>query len=342
MKEETGLVPIEKINAAQIFRKGVGVDELIEYVKTRAYEVPQDVLTAKSRKAVASQAHQIARSKTLIERIGKSEVDELKKETKQIDSVRKNLKDSLDALKDEYRKPLTEWEAAEAAREASERLEIEIELAHEEAIKENETFDKLKELEQLKTAQARKEAEETAKREAERLEKERIEREKRIAEEAAYKAKVEAEAAAKRAQEESARRERDAQKKAAQAERDRIAAIERAKIEAEQAEARRIAAEKKAEQDRIEAAERAEREKQAAVKAAEEKAKAEAAAKESARLAQIAKEKAEADKRAKDAEHRKTINNEALACFEINGITNGKEIITLIAKGMIDHVTIQY
>lgn len=313
--EEMGLVPVSKIDAVAIFRKGLGVDELIGFVKEKAYEVPQDVSTKKSREAFNSQAFKITRSKTFIESVGKSEVEELKKETKQIDSVRKKLKDELDKLRDEYRLPLTKWEEEQAAIEAAEKLKIEIEMCHDDALKENETFDKLRELEQIKAEQARKEAEEAARIEKERLEKERIEREERIAKEAAEKAKAESEAKAKRDKEEAERKIREAQEAAEKAERDRIAAEERAKIE-----------------------------KEAAIKAEREKAKAEAERVEMERLAKIEAERLAEEKRVANKHRRSNIERKAVDSMVRNGfdMVTSERVIMMISQGKIDHITINY
>jgi chromosome condensin MukBEF complex kleisin-like MukF subunit len=61
-------------------------------------------------------AHKVARSKTYIDNAGKDLVTELKALPKQIDESRRIVRERLDALKDEVRRPLTEWEQAEESR----------------------------------------------------------------------------------------------------------------------------------------------------------------------------------------------------------------------------------
>ena len=138
---------------------------------------------------------------------------------------------------------------------------------------------------------------------------------------------------------------------AARAERDRVAAEERAKIEKEMAakEAERKEQEAKdaaaqAERDRLAAEERAKVEKELAVKEAERKAREEADRKERERLAEQARQKAEDEARQADVAHKKKLNNEAVAALVANGIgqDQAKQIITLIAKGLINNVTINY
>jgi flagellar motility protein MotE (MotC chaperone) len=69
-------------------------------------------------------AHKVARSKTYIDNAGKDLVAELKALPKQIDESRRVVRERLDALKDEVRRPLTEWEA-EQERIAAEKPEEE-------------------------------------------------------------------------------------------------------------------------------------------------------------------------------------------------------------------------
>ena len=67
--------------------------------------------TDKARKAIASQAYRVAQTKTYLDNLGKDEVARLKELPRQIDAARKVLRDELDALRDELRRPLTDWEA---------------------------------------------------------------------------------------------------------------------------------------------------------------------------------------------------------------------------------------
>lgn len=328
MKEETALVVAEELNPVEIFSNG-GIDAILEKIRVQAMAHVPVLDTAKGRKDIAAIAYKVSRSKTLIDDMGKNLVADWKAKSKKVDEDRKKARDYLDALKDEVRKPLTDWEAAEQAKKDREIVEA----AWDEAIVENDLFNRQKEIERKEAEFARIEAEKKAKEEAERLERERIEREKRIAEEAAERAKKAAEESARKEQERIAREKKEAEERAAQAERDRIAAIERAKVEAELAEKRRLEAEQKAKEDQ-----------ERAVKEAEEKARREAEAKEEARLAEEARQKAEAERLARNKAHQKKINTEALACFVSAGFTEaqGKSIIEWIARGKIKHITINY
>jgi len=74
--------------------------------------------TAKGRKECASVAYEIAQTKTAVDAVGKKIVDKLKEQPKLVDAARKKIRDSLNALRDEVRKPLTKWELEQAERQA--------------------------------------------------------------------------------------------------------------------------------------------------------------------------------------------------------------------------------
>ena len=72
--------------------------------------------TAKGRKALSSVAYRVARTKTALDDAGKQLVADIKAQVATIDAERRRIRETLDALKAEISKPVTEWEAAEAAR----------------------------------------------------------------------------------------------------------------------------------------------------------------------------------------------------------------------------------
>ncbi|HGY1290327.1 TPA: hypothetical protein ACNUZJ_005121 [Raoultella ornithinolytica] len=334
MSEITDLVVIEKKNAMAVFTNNDQLDPLIELIEKEARSLVPDVTTKKGRDAIASMAHKVARSKTYIDNAGKDLVAELKALPKQIDESRRVVRERLDALKDEVRRPLTEWEAeqehikAEEAMNAlhAEALEMNIkfdqELAakfeadHEMALLMNDAFDR---------EQAEKKAE---------AERQRIAREEEIKRQAEEKAKREAA--------EKAQREIDA---AAAREREAILAKERAERE-------RIEAQQRAEREQREAAERAEREKQAAVEAERRKAQEEAdrirREAEQSEQARLAEEKRKADEQARreaDVKHRKAVGVEVVKALMANtSLTRDQaiEVLTAIKDGNIPHTGISY
>lgn len=334
MSEIMELVVIEKKNAMAVFTNNDQLDPLIELIEKEARSLVPDVTTKKGRDAIASMAHKVARSKTYIDNAGKDLVAELKALPKQIDESRRVVRERLDALKDEVRRPLTEWEAEQAriaaekaAEEERQRIEAEqkaalealkkqIETDHEMALLMNDAFDR---------EQAEKKAE---------AERQRIAREEEIKRQAEEKAKREAA--------EKAQREIDA---AAAREREAILAKERAERE-------RIEAQQRAEREQREAAERAEREKQAAVEAERRKAQEEAdrirREAEQREQARLAEEKRKADEQARreaDVKHRKAVGTEIVKALLANtSLTRDQaiEVLTAVKDGRIPHTGISY
>lgn len=344
MSEITDLVVIEKTNALAVFTSQEQLDPLIEAIEKEARSLVPDLSTKKGRDAIASMAHKVARSKTYIDNAGKDLVAELKALPKQIDESRRLVRERLDALKDEVRRPLTEWEAEQERIKAEEAMNA----MHEEALVMNSEFDRQRaakieadhEMALLMNEKIDREREE-ARQKAEQAKREHEERIKREAEE---KARREADEAAKREIEAAAAREREALLAKERAERE-------AKELAERAERDRIEAEQRAEREKKEAAERAEREKQEAIAEEQRKAHEEAERikreneqKEQARLADEKRIKDEEARRAADKEHRKIVNNKALQDLISAGVPEecAKLCITAIAKGNITAISINY
>jgi len=137
MSEIMDLVVIEKKNAMAVFTNNDQLDPLIEAIEKEARSLVPDVTTKKGRDAIASMAHKVARSKTYIDNAGKDLVAELKALPKQIDESRRVVRERLDALKDEVRRPLTEWEAEQERIKAEEAMNA----MHAEALEMNIKFD---------------------------------------------------------------------------------------------------------------------------------------------------------------------------------------------------------
>ncbi|EPR9608037.1 cell envelope biogenesis protein TolA [Proteus mirabilis] len=309
------LVVIEQATALDLFTAPEKVNQMLEHIKSLAEEerkeLDSDFSVAKNRKAFASLAYKVAQTKTYIDKEGKAVVDKLKELPKKVDASRKIFRDELDALSTEIRKPLTEWEAQEKAREEAEALKKQIEVDHEEALQMNELFDLSK-------------AEE---------ERKRIAREEEMKRQAAEQARLEAERKAQQEIEAAARREREAKEAAERAEREKQEAIQRAEQAAKEAK-------EKAERDAKEAQERAEREKQLAIEA-ERKKEQEA---EQARLAEEERKRQEEAKRQADKEHRRKYNQETLQALASHGFDEklATEFIKLVASNKIPHMTMNY
>ena len=333
MSEITDLVVIEKTNALAVFTSQEKLDPLIEAIEKEVRSLVPDLSTKKGRDAIASMAHKVARSKTYIDNAGKDLVAELKALPKQIDESRRLVRERLDALKDEVRRPLTEWEAKQERLKAEEAMNA----MHEEALVMNENIDLQRaiqyesdhEMALLMNEKIDRDREE-ARQKAEQAKREHEERIKREAEE---KARHEAEEAAKCEIEAAAAREREALLAKELAERERIEFEQRAEREKQEALA-------KAERERIAAEEKAKREKEEAI----QRERAAAEAREQARLAEEKRIKDEEARRAADKEHRKAVNNKALQDLIAAGVPEecAKLCITEIAKGNITAISINY
>ncbi|VAG06548.1 IgA-specific serine endopeptidase autotransporter precursor [Enterobacter hormaechei] len=322
MSEVTDLVVIEKHNAMAVFTTKEQLDPIIEAIEKEARSLVPDVSTRKGRDAIASMAHKVARSKTYIDNAGKDLVAELKALPKQIDESRRIVRERLEALKDEVRRPLTEWEAEQERIKAEEAMNAmhaealvmneefdrqraaQIEADHEMALLMNDNFDREREEQRRQAEQAQRENEERIKREA-------AEQARRDAE---AKHKAEIEAAARREAEEKAR--------------------------AELAERQRIEAEQRAAREKQEAEARAEREKEEAV-AAERRRQEEA---EAARLAEEQRKAEEEARRAADKEHRRTVNRRVIADLINQGIPEefAQKALLAIAGGKVQDAHIKY
>ena len=323
MSEIMDLVVIEKKNSMAVFTNNDQLDPLIEAIEKEARSLVPDVTTKKGRDAIASMAHKVARSKTYIDNAGKDLVAELKALPKQIDESRRVVRERLDALKDEVRRPLTEWEAEQERIKAEEAMYA----LHAEALAMNEEFDRLlaARIESdhemallMNDAFDREQAEKKAEAERQRIARE--EEIKRLAEE---KAKREAAEQAQREIDAAAAREREA-----------------------------ILAKERAEREQREAAERAEREKQAAVEAERRKAQEEAdrirREAEQREQARLAEEKRKADEQARreaDVKHRKAVGVEVVKALLANtSLTRDQaiEVLTAVKDGRIPHTGISY
>jgi len=99
-----------------IFRQQGGVDPIIARIQAEVRSTPADTTTRKGRDAIASLARRVSTAKVMLDDAGKSLTEAAKKEIAIVDAARKKIRDTLDELRDEARKPLTDWEAAEKAK----------------------------------------------------------------------------------------------------------------------------------------------------------------------------------------------------------------------------------
>jgi len=288
-----------------------GVQEKVTEFMAKTFDINKE----SHRKKISSFAYQVTRSKTFVDEKGKTYVAEIKKKTKEIDAERKRFRDKMDAHRDRIKEPVTIWEEAEKARIKAER-ELEIYLIEwNEAISENDIFNREKAIAEKEAEVARQEEEKRQKEEAERLEKEQAKRDERLKKEAIEKAELEA----------------------------------KAKIAFEKGERDRI--EREAQEAKEQAEEKAKRDQEVAIQKAEQAVIDEANRKEQQRLDREkveADKKAEAkriaDKKAANLNHRKAINKKILKSFATLGVKEdtGKNIIKAIIEDEIPEIKILY
>lgn len=315
-----------------------------------------NLATERGRKEIASLAYKVARTKTAIDDAGKKLNEEARARINAVDESRREIRAQLDALKDEVRKPLTEWEEAEDERVAAcesimaglrnvvvvphgataadvrERLSEVQALSLDHAVLQG-FAPQAELLQQQAVATLTFLAEEIEQAEAERAELEKL-RAEAAEREAVEQAKREADEAERRRAEQD-RLAEEARQRAAQAERDRIAAAEKAAEERARAEAERAHAEAlEAERRRADEAERA--------------AQAErdrTAAEEAERNRVAAAEAAEQARRDADRAHRgkiMTAAKEAIMEAGPVGEAVAKSIVLAIAAGNVPAISIRF
>ena len=327
-----------------------GLEKFLEQIRDGVNEVP-DLSTAKGRARIASLVAQVSRSKTAVEKPGRDYLKRLKEQPKVVEAELRRFVTECDQLRDEVRRPLTEWEDAEKARtEALQQRLVDLraladvidtagnylpsadiqsriqeaksvvlddswqERSAEAGVAKDSTIQQLEA--SLAVAQKREhEAAELERLRKEAEEKARLEREETIRREAAEKARRDAEANHRAELEAAERREAEEKARAEAAERQRLETEQRAAREKQEAEAR------------------ARREKEEAV-AAERRRQEE----EKKRIAD------EEASRAADKEHRRTINRQAIADLIESGLPQemAEKALIAIASGKVSAISIKY
>ncbi|EMF1796121.1 hypothetical protein V2G00_000495 [Escherichia coli] len=323
-----------------------GLEKFLEQIRDGVNEVP-DLSTAKGRARIASLAAQVSRSKTAVEKPGRDYLKRLKEQPKVVEAELRRFVTECDQLRDEVRRPLTEWEDAEKARaEALQQRLVDLralaevidvagnylpsadiqarileaksvvlddswqERTAEAGVAKDSTIQQLEA--SLVVAQKREhEAAELERLRKEAEEKARLEREDAIRREAAEQAKRDAEAKARAEIDAAARREAEAK-----------------------------AATERAEREKIEAQQKAEQEKNDAI-AAERRRQEEVEAERLAEQKRIADEEA---RRAADKEHRRTVNRQAIADLIDSGLPQemAEKALIAIASGKVSAISIKY
>lgn len=330
--------------------------QFYEAIKEECDRHEPDLTTEKGRKEIASLAYKVARTKTAIDEAGKKLNEEARARINAVDEARRDIRRQLDDLKDEVRRPLTEWEEAEKLREEKAAQQLR-ELQEMGRIDFDDTAETVKAridelmaiiidpdvhaagaemaqkakasaLESLNSAHERLVREEAERAELERLRAAEAERERQAEEQRqreeeerrraeAEKAEQERVAALEREAEERARREAE---QAAEAERQRVQREHEEQLAAERRRAEEAEQAAQAERDRI--AREDEERKAAEARASEEQRKREA-----------------------DREHRSKVMTAAkVAIMELGPVDEAvaKSIVLGIAAGNVPNVRMEF
>lgn len=326
-----------------------------------------DISTPKGRDAVRKATMDIVRLRTALDAAGKDMTEEWRKQTKEVNEVRNEIKTELEQREERLRAPLTAWEDAEKAREERVRAYRELlensrkvpaGVTPERIMKQKEkvaavvideaTFGDLVEkvteerdeaIKALDAAHAAAlkaiaDAEELEKLRAEKIARDRADEQRRRDEEAAEERRLAAERAEAARQEAVAAAAREAEERVKREAAEAAEAAERQR-QADEAEIRRKA------QEEIDAANRrAEDAEKARIAEQEENARREREA-EAARKAKAAEE----ERRRKDQEHRQAIFEQAAQDMTgVSGITMAaaKKLVQAMAAGSIRNVKVEF
>ena len=342
---------------AETFTDDAEFEKLYAKVKGAVDSHVPDVSTKPGRDAIASVAYKVARTKTALIKQGKSLTEGWREQTRKVNAACNAIEERLDKLKEDFRRPLTEWEEAEKARaDYIKAMLLHIENCGNGTIdgqsypyailfrelEEKITYDtdtfgahleqaltvKKFAIAKLKAAQEAQQKADADREELERLRAAQAERERQDAE------RIAAERAAK-AEAERLELERQAEE---QRKADIAKAAEEAAARAEQEAAAKLAAAEQAARDAEERAARAIAD-----------AKAEADRKAEAERKRIADEQAAAaeEQRRRDAdkEHRKAVNQAIVAeLVECAGITadQAQKIVVHMVSGLVPNITLKY
>ncbi|MFI8394050.1 hypothetical protein ACIGEI_12445 [Pseudomonas sp. NPDC078863] len=346
-----------KETALSVYSTANGLDPWLSQIRAEVdkfLSVLPDLATDKGRKAFASMAHKVAKSKTALDAVGKELSAQQKEVPKRIDAERKRVWDTLESWQKEIRKPLDDWEEAEERRTASIKddiakitaLAVDLDGITAEDLSEriaridavaiadkwaefqvDAALAKESTLNTLRNALAARQKYEAdqaelAQRRADDEARAQRERDEQIRKEAAEKAQKEADETARRERDQAEQRELQLKQQAEDAERREM-----------QAKAEKEAAEQRAEQEKRDSAARAEQAAEEARK--EEQARQKAAADEIIRQQNL---------READKAHKSRIMGAAKEAIISMNVSEelAKAIVLKIARGEVPNVTINF
>lgn len=374
MSAQQKLIKIEEIseaNAPAIYVAG-GLQQFINLVKGEIEGEVPDLTTRKGRERIASLAAKVSKSKTAVEKPGRDYLRRLKEMPKVVEAELRDFVTKMDTLRDETRRPLTEWEAAEDARidrhndaithmkdlalelGALDAEQLQARITELSAFQLGEAWEEF-EAEAARTKEASLNAVQAAlvarqKYDAEQAELARLRREAeeraeqdriRAAQEAAVEAERQRVAQEQQAaREAAARREQELLDQAAAQEREAENQRLQLKLQAEQAERARV----QAEADRVATEQRMEQERQAAARRedeAAEQAREDERRRADAAAAEILRQQ---EARERDQAHKTKVMGEAKTALMSLNITEelARAIVLKIARREVPNITINF
>lgn len=380
---ETGTAPVVvgELNAVTVFAVEGGSQTVIDSIRKQVSALKLDISTEAGRKQIKSVVRTLGTKKRELDDAGKDLKADIQKQVDLVDGERKKIRDDIESLQEEIKKPLVEFEEREERRIELREMRIEqlikvrtplipdadVETiqAHLDQLAELEVFDwqefsmrakattdeSRAVLEGMKTRRIKYDADQAELAELRRQQEEQAQKDRD-----AQIAKDAAEAATKAAEDKAIEDARIAKAAADKVIADAAAATEAARVAKEKADQDAkdaIARAEKAEADKIAADAKAKDDAEAAKIAADKAAKdaADAATKaEQDRVAAAKKiEDDAAAARQADKEHRGKINRlaldaikEILSAFKETGNDPSQAIVEAIVRGKIPNVTIKY
>lgn len=112
----TSIVSVVTANPVVVLTDDKVYSNFYQQMKAEVDGFTPDLSTAASRAKIAALAFKVTRTKTAIDAAGKKLNEDVRAQINAVDAQRRKIREELDALADAARKPLTDWEQAEANR----------------------------------------------------------------------------------------------------------------------------------------------------------------------------------------------------------------------------------
>lgn len=111
----TMLATFAQLVTTDIYQAG-RMNAILAVITAEAEKQIYDMATKEGRQGIISLANRISKAKVHLDKLGKELVADWKNKSKGVDADRKKARDTLDALRDKIREPVTEWENIEKNR----------------------------------------------------------------------------------------------------------------------------------------------------------------------------------------------------------------------------------